>query len=284
MSKFLFAVLVVGPIGLTACISNPYSQVQNLRFQNATLSNDQLIRVQRDDKLCAEDTLEKQGCPINFYIDNILAGNFYVNNTAKYQLKSESYNFKVKNCTEASCQSCDVDLAIGQLSSNEFVLSVDNVGKPFILNNGTPLVCKTPAKAAKSITEKTLTLDLAADTLFKFNGSSLNDLLPKGRQEVLNVASQILNNFVSVNQIKLTGYTDRLGSDSYNLQLGQNRANTVRNLLVQNGVAGNIISAESAGKQQPITNGCFDVKQREELKTCLQPDRRVSVEITGITK
>lgn len=271
-------------LGLTACVSNHYTHPSDLRFQDKKAENNQTVIVKRDGVLCAEDTEKSQNCPIEFYIDSVKAGNFYINNSANYQLKSESYNFKVKNCTEASCQSCDVDLAVGQLSSNEFVLSVDNVGKSFISNNGTPLVCKTPAKAAKSITEKTLTLDLAADTLFKFNGSSLNDLLPKGRQEVLNVASQISNNFVSVSQIKLTGHTDRLGSDSYNLQLGQNRANTVRNLLVQNGVAGNIISAESAGKHQPVTNGCFDVKQREELKTCLQPDRRVSVEITGITK
>ena len=127
-------------------------------------------------------------------------------------------------------------------------------------------------------------MDLAADTLFKFDGSSLNDLLPKGRQEVLDVASQIRNNFVSVSQIKLVGHTDRLGSDSYNNQLGQNRADTVRNLLIQNGVAGNVISTASAGKRQPVTNGCFDVKQREALHACLQPDRRVTVEITGLSK
>jgi outer membrane protein OmpA-like peptidoglycan-associated protein len=112
----------------------------------------------------------------------------------------------------------------------------------------------------------------------------LNDLLPKGRQEVLNVASQISTGFVSVRQIKLVGHTDRLGSDSYNNQLGQNRADTVRSLLVQNGIAGNVISTASAGKQQPVTDGCFNVKQREALKACLQPDRRVSVEITGIAK
>ncbi|WP_373683963.1 OmpA family protein [Acinetobacter sp. YH12080] len=127
-------------------------------------------------------------------------------------------------------------------------------------------------------------MDLAADTLFKFDGSSLNYLLPKGRQEVLEVASQIRNNFFSVSQIKLVGHTDRLGNDSYNNQLGQKRADTVRNLLIQNGVAGNVISTASAGKRQPVTNGCFDVKQLEALHACLQPDRRVTVEITGLSK
>ncbi len=179
-----------------------------------------------------------------------------------------------------------MDLSTDDVGNNQFLLSVDNFGKPFISNNGNPLICKTPEKELKSneTAVTTVTVDLAADTLFKFNGSSLNDLLPQGHREILNLASQISNNFVSVSHIKLTGHTDRLGSDRYNFQLGQNRADTVRNLLVQNGIAQNIISAISVGKQNPVTNGCFDIKQDEELKTCLQPDRRVSVEITGISK
>lgn len=282
---FKFSLLVVlMSVGLTACVSNHYTHPSNLRFQEKKSENNQQIIVERDGVLCAEDAKESQNCPIEFYIDSVKAGTFYINNSASYQLNSESYNFKVKNCTEQSCQSCDVDLAVGQLSNNEFVLSVDNVGKPFISHNGSPLVCKAPTQEAQSVTEKTLTIDLAADTLFKFNGSSLNDLLPKGRQEVLDVASKISNNFVSVSQIKLVGHTDRLGSDSYNQQLGQNRADTVGNLLVQKGVPATVINTTSMGKHQPVTDGCFAVKERPALQACLQPDRRVTVEITGIAK
>ena len=269
-------------LGLTACVSNHYTHPSDLRFQDKKAENNQTVIVKRDGVLCAEDTEKSQNCPIEFYIDSVKAGNFYINNSAQYALKPETYNFKVKNCTEESCQSCDVDLNVGKLTSNEFVLSVNTDGKPFISNNGQPLSCEVKHKVAAQ--EQIIRVDLAADTLFKFNGSSLNDLLPKGRQEVLNVASQIHNNFVSVSRINLVGHTDRLGSDSYNNQLGQNRADTVRNLLVQNGVAGNVISTASAGKRQPVTNGCFDVKQREALHACLQPDRRVTVEITGLSK
>lgn len=269
-------------LGVSACSSMVCSKPPELRFQEMKSGYSQLLNVTRDGILCAEDTEGNQNCSIEFYIDSIKAGNFYINNSAQYALKPETYNFKVKNCTEESCQSCDVDLNVGKLTSNEFVLSVNTNGKPFISNNGQPLSCEVKHKVAAQ--EQIIRVDLAADTLFKFNGSSLNDLLPKGRQEVLNVASQIHNNFVSVSRINLVGHTDRLGSDSYNNQLGQNRADTVRNLLVQNGVSENNISTSSAGKNQPVTNGCFDVKQREELKACLQPDRRVTVEITGITK
>lgn len=269
-------------LGVSACTSTMYSKPSELRFQEMKSGYSKSLNVTRDGLLCADDIEGNQNCPIEFYIDSIKAGNFYINNSAQYSLKPETYNFKVKNCAEASCQSCDIDLNVGKLASNELVLSVKADGKPFISNNGQPLSCEVKPQVVAQ--EHTIRVDLAADTLFKFDGSSLNDLLPKGRQEVLEVASQIRNNFVSVSQIKLVGHTDRLGSDSYNNQLGQNRADTVRNLLIQNGVAGNVISTASAGKRQPVTNGCFDVKQREALHACLQPDRRVTVEITGLSK
>ncbi len=224
-------------LGVSACSSMMYSKPSELRFQEMRSGYSQLLNVKRDGVLCAEDTEGNQNCPIEFYIDSIKAGNFYINNSAQYSLRPETYNFKVKNCTEASCQSCDVDLNVEKLAGNELVLSVNTDGKPFISNNGQPLNCEVKPQAAAQ--EHTIRVD-AADTLFKFDGSSLNDLLSKGRQEVLNVASKISNNFVSVSRINLVGHTDRLGSDSYNNQLGQNRADTVRNLLVQNGVAGSM--------------------------------------------
>lgn len=282
------SLLGIATLGLVACTSNPYSKPSNLRFQENKHGNSQIINVKRDENLCANDTEIAQSCPINFYIDNIQAGRFYINNAATYHLKPEIYNFKVKNCTSGSeCKTCDVDLRPDQLKDRNFILSVDKTGKPFILNAGQPLMCaeKTEVPQNRVVpVERTVSVNLAADTLFKFNGSSLNDLLPKGRQEVLNVANQISNDFVYVSHIKLTGHTDRLGSESYNQQLGQNRAETVRNLLAQNGVSKNLMSTASQGKNQPVTDGCPTVKSREDLKACLQPDRRVTVEITGIAK
>lgn len=286
MFRLRFLIVALS-IGVTACASKQYSQPLDLRFQESKHENTQTINVKRSSELCAEDTAEKQNCPIKFYIDNIHSGSFYINNSTNYSLKPDVYNFKVKNCIADSCQTCDVDLSVNNLASPNFILSVDNAGKPFISNNGQSLVCEDLSKHEEFIAppvEKTVTVDLSADTLFQFNGSSLNDLLPEGRQKILKVASQISSDFVSVRQIKLVGYTDRLGTEIYNKNLGQNRADTVRNLLVQKGVSENIISTSSMGKYKPITDGCFNIKQREELEACLQPDRRVTVEITGISK
>ncbi|MBH8475205.1 OmpA family protein, partial [Klebsiella pneumoniae] len=103
--------------------------------------------------------------------------------------------------------------------------------------------------------------------------STLNDLLPKGRQEVTDLASKISQGYVSVSAIKLTGHTDRLGNHNYNQKLAQSRADTVRNLLIQNGVADSVISTASMGETQPVTDGRPNAKSQEALKTCLQPDR-----------
>ena len=127
-------------------------------------------------------------------------------------------------------------------------------------------------------------LNLSADALFKFNGSSTSDLLPQGRNKLNNLASAINEGYASVNKIHLVGHTDRLGSDAYNHQLGLKRAQTVQQYLIQIGIPNQAISVASAGKSQPLTNGCHDIKRGAAQQSCLQPDRRVSVEITGIKK
>lgn len=284
MSFKLTLLAAITSVGVTACISNQYSKPSNLRFQEKNHENTQAINIKRDGKLCAGDTPEKQNCPVSLYIDGFQSGTFYINNSAQYFLKSENYNFKVKNCTANECMVCDVDLSKGALSDSNFILSVEDSGKPIIINSGTELKCSADEKSTITPKELMTQIHLAADTLFMFNGSSLNDLLPKGRQEILDLSSKIKNEYVSVTQIRLVGHTDRLGSDIYNQDLGQKRANTVRNLLIQNGVSEQIVFASSTGKREPVTDGCMAVQAKEDLRECLQADRRVSVEITGISK
>ena len=150
MSKVILMV-VTAAIGMTACVSNQYQKPSNLRFQEKSLTNNQIVLVKRDEKLCSGDTATHQKCAIDFYIDRIQVGNFYINNTAKYHLKSEVYNFKVKNCNTESCFSCDVDVDVQKLNSHNFLLSVDGEGKPFILNDGQTLQCSTKSEPTQTV-------------------------------------------------------------------------------------------------------------------------------------
>lgn len=52
--------------------------------------------------------------------------------------------------------------------------------------------------------------------------------------------------------LKLSGYTDNVGSESSNLKLSQNRANSVKNYLVNKGIDPNKIEAVGYGEINPI--------------------------------
>ncbi|MCP2039950.1 outer membrane protein OmpA-like peptidoglycan-associated protein [Neisseria sp. HSC-16F19] len=120
---------------------------------------------------------------------------------------------------------------------------------------------------------------LGADALFAFDRSSLADLQPGGRQELDNLAAK-LKQFDELNSITVTGHTDRLGSDAYNDRLSQQRADTVRAYLVQKGLPAAKITARGMGERAPVTH-CSDNLGRNALITCLQPNRRVEVEVDG---
>ena len=78
----------------------------------------------------------------------------------------------------------------------------------------------------------------------------------------------------------VVGHTDRIGSDDYNMALSQRRAQTVANYLSSRGVPADVIRAECAGETQPAVE-CSDKFGRSELIACLQPNRRVEIQVTG---
>jgi signal transduction histidine kinase len=60
-------------------------------------------------------------------------------------------------------------------------------------------------------------------------------------------------------------------------------SNTVRNFLTERGIPANAVNAVGYGKHLPVTTPQQCEGQRgAELKACLQPDRRVEVQINGL--
>ena len=115
---------------------------------------------------------------------------------------------------------------------------------------------------------------LSADALFAFDRGDLADIQPGGRADIRTIAAKL--NASRFGHIEVRGYTDRLGSSAYNLQLSQRRADAVKALLVQQGIPADRINARGLGEQDPITQ-CSDNQSHDGLVACLQPDRRVEI-------
>ncbi len=55
-------------------------------------------------------------------------------------------------------------------------------------------------------------------------------------------------------KVELHGHTDSIGSDAYNLQLSQKRANAVRDYLVAKGISADRVTAKGMGEADPIAS------------------------------
>lgn len=78
-------------------------------------------------------------------------------------------------------------------------------------------------------------------------------------------------------KISVFGYTDRIGSDEYNMNLSKKRAETVRDFLVnQNKISAEKVEVIAMGKKNPRVN-CEGVRGKKPLINCLGHNRRVEI-------
>ena len=74
---------------------------------------------------------------------------------------------------------------------------------------------------------------------------------------VLNNLANTLNQYPET-RIQIAGHTDNVGSDAANLQLSQQRANSVRTYLASTGVAAQRMPAVGYGESRPIADNSSD--------------------------
>lgn len=120
-----------------------------------------------------------------------------------------------------------------------------------------PVVVPTP----QSVTYK-------ADSFFDFDQTSLK---PEGTAALLKMLEQAKG--TNIEEIRVEGHTDAVGSEGYNLKLSVRRAEAVKAFLVQQGIPANVIKTEGFGETQPVANNATPDGRAQ--------NRRVMVELIG---
>jgi OOP family OmpA-OmpF porin len=123
-------------------------------------------------------------------------------------------------------------------------------------------------------------MSLDANVLFDFDKSVLR---PAGKEALDSFVSRIQG--IGGGSISAVGYADRFGTNDYNQALSERRVATVKDYLVSKGVepSWGLVKTSAVGETQPTTAPglCTGNTPNTTNITCLQPDRHVSIVISG---
>lgn len=120
------------------------------------------------------------------------------------------------------------------------------------------------------------------DVRFHFDRHGVEDILPEDRQKLAAFVEELNGQFERVDSLNLLGHADRLGGRDYNTRLSMQRALTVRAELQRLGVE-RPMAVVPMGATEDFSSGCHALGNvgRDRTVQCLQPDRRVSIEVVG---
>ncbi len=152
-------------------------------------------------------------------------------------------------------------------------LIAKDICEPKAAKPAAPVKAKKAAEFGKKVT-------ISADALFDFNKAKLR---PEGKTKLDNVVAEA--NKLVLEVIIAVGHADRIGSAAYNQKLSEKRAAAVKDYLVAKGIPANRVYTEGKGSKQPVTKPgqCKGAKSAKVI-ACLQPDRRVDIELVGTQK
>jgi peptidoglycan-associated lipoprotein len=118
-----------------------------------------------------------------------------------------------------------------------------------------------PPVTTSNASEEELFAQNVKDVYFEYDKSEVRS----ADQSVVQGDARFLQQHANIH-ITIEGHCDERGSTEYNLALGANRADAVKNALVQAGVAGDRIKTISYGKEKPFCT--------ESNESCWQQNRR----------
>ena len=121
---------------------------------------------------------------------------------------------------------------------------------------------------------------LKADGLFIFGRSDVSGIIHPGTDLLKSFVRQIQAEFQSIESISLKAHTDRVGTDEKNLALSYQRAETIKNLLLEYGLKTASFQLSGVGSSEPIVV-CPDGNSQKTIQ-CLAPNRRFEINVKGL--
>lgn len=102
-------------------------------------------------------------------------------------------------------------------------------------------------------TPEVITLDDQGQVMFAFDSA---ELTPAARERLQSLLPRL--NEPGVASVKVIGFTDSVGSDSYNQGLSERRASSVAEYLIGHGLAPNKVTSQGRGEADPIADNDSD--------------------------
>lgn len=115
----------------------------------------------------------------------------------------------------------------------------------------------------------TIALTFKSDVMFDVDSSALK----AGAYDEINRVAKVLQQYPQTS-LTISGHTDSTGSEQYNLQLSEQRANAVKNALAGQGVSGARMNTIGYGEANPIADNSTEHGR--------QLNRRVEIRIVPL--
>ena len=138
---------------------------------------------------------------------------------------------------------------------------------------GSLVACSSPAKKETSgeseITGSTALEDskVVANVNFAFDSANLKEYSKEALADVIKLTKSMPEDYT----VMVTGHTDLVGTEDYNYDLGFERAEAIRDYMLDQGVPANKVQVLSFGENDPV------VETEDPIR--LKANRRAVVEI-----
>jgi peptidoglycan-associated lipoprotein len=189
------------------------------------------------------------GCATKKWVDEQISAFGQVTNTKIHEMQ-DSVETNQKAISELSAKQAALETEVAKLSdtANDALMRAEAANK---LAKG------------KFLYEETMAFN---DVTFSFDGSSLSDEAKAALDAFAAKAKKMTENAY----IEIQGHTDNIGSESYNLKLGQKRANAVMHYLnMEAGLPLFRMNSTSYGEYKPIADNSTKAGRAQNRRVTL---------------